>query len=190
MRGIFGVFSLGIDGLEGRLKDAGFNADMILSGEMPEKTEYLSFCYHTLRDDQPIILIGHSTGGEDVLKFAEELDKVGVPVDLVVAIEAVHPPKVPKNVKRCVHLYLGHGLTHAWPLQPGPGFTGVLENIDIYGKTLGFCTAGIDHFNVDDNDKLHGWIAGQIEHTRREYQRKLARARRNAGNYRASRIQF
>ena len=189
-RGIFGVFSLGIDGLEGRLKAASYDADMILSGEVPEKVEYLSFCYHTLRDDQPITLIGHSTGGEDILTFAAELDKVGVPVDLIVAIDAVHPPRVPKNVRRCIHLYLGHGLTHAWPLKPGPGFNGVLENIDIYGKTLGFDTWGIDHFNVDDNGKLHAWIIKQVDHTRREYERKLARVRRNATNRRAARIQF
>jgi len=190
MRGIFGVFSFGIDGLEGRFKQGGYNADMILAGEISEKVEYLSFCYHTLRDDQPIVLIGHSTGGEDVLKFADELGKAGVPVDLVVAIDAVNPPRVPKNVRRCVHLYLGHGLTHAWPLKPGPGFNGVLENIDIYGDGLGFKTHGVDHFNVDDNDKLHGWIVGQVDHARQDYEGKLARARRNAGNRRAARLQF
>lgn len=89
---------------------------------------------------EPLILIGHSFAADDVLRVSRELEQSGIPVDLVVTIDPVIPPKVPSNVRRCYNLYQSNG---AWdkvpmfrgiPLNPSPDSNVQLENIDFRRK--------------------------------------------------------
>ena len=46
-----------------------------------------------------LVLIGHSLGGDDVIKLAERLNQAGIPVDLLMPIDPVSQGAVPANVR-------------------------------------------------------------------------------------------
>lgn len=59
-----------------------------------------------------ILLLGHSLGGNAVVKLARELDERGIPVTLSVQIDSVglHDDVVPGNVETAVNFYQRDGL--------------------------------------------------------------------------------
>ncbi len=59
-----------------------------------------------------IILYGQSFGGAAVVKFARQLDELGVPVLLTVQVDSVGRADavIPPNVRRAANLYQGDGL--------------------------------------------------------------------------------
>ena len=61
------------------------------------------------------MLIGHSYGADDVVRVARELDKSNVPVDLLVTLDPVTPPPVPKNVRHALNIYQSNGARDALP---------------------------------------------------------------------------
>jgi hypothetical protein len=62
-----------------------------------------------------LILYGHSFGGAAVVKFAKQLDALGVPVRLTVQIDSVGwgDAEIPPNVRRAANLYQRNG----WIIQ-------------------------------------------------------------------------
>jgi hypothetical protein len=66
---------------------------------------------------QPAIIVyGHSWGGSQVLSFARDLEKRGIPVLLTIQIDSVRKPgqddrTVPTNVANAVNFYQARGLT-------------------------------------------------------------------------------
>ena len=64
------------------------------------------------RGSARILLYGHSFGGAAVLKFARQLEKIGVPVLLTVQVDSVglDDAEVPPNVARAANLYQRNGL--------------------------------------------------------------------------------
>lgn len=61
--------------------------------------------YQTHKTHRPIILVGHSLGANEQIKVARNLDKVGIPVDLLVTVDAVSQTIVPPNVRYAMNFY-------------------------------------------------------------------------------------
>jgi len=58
------------------------------------------------RDPAPIIIIGHSMGGDSALSFAERLNSENIPVSLLVTYDPTRiADDVPPNVERYINLY-------------------------------------------------------------------------------------
>jgi hypothetical protein len=103
----------------------------------------------------PLILVGHSQGGNDSIEIARALQIGHVPVDLVVTLAPYMPKPVPANVGRAINYYQAGG----WgsPLTPEAGFRGKLSNFDLAGDPTIF------HFNIDKSDRIHADILREIQ---------------------------
>ena len=88
-----------------------------------------------------IILYGHSWGASQVLEFARELERQGVPVSLTIQIDSVrkieqNDRSVPANVAKAVNFYQTKGLTPGQPriIPANAGRTTVVGNFHMTYK--------------------------------------------------------
>jgi len=163
LRGWLNLFSAGLDRLADELRARGIKA------EVRRHLYWTTAVSDILRDRAagnvgPLILVGHSQGGNDAIEIARALQISHVPVDLVVTLAPYGPKPVPANVRRAINYYQAGG----WgsPLTPEPGFRGKLSNFDLAGDPTIF------HFNIDNSDKIHAEILGEIQAFQRVEARK------------------
>ena len=103
----------------------------------------------------PLVLVGHSQGGNNVVDIARELEKQSIPVELIVTIAPFLQEPVPANVVRAINYYQSPG----WgsPLTAAPGFKGEISNINVADDL------GILHINIDKDARVQAAIIGAIE---------------------------
>ena len=89
--------------------------------------------YQRHKMHRPIILVGHSLGANEQIKVARNLNKVGIPVDLLVTVDAVSQSIVPPNVKYAMNFYK-------------PGFVPMFSGLKL--KAVNPEQTRIDNFNV------------------------------------------
>jgi pimeloyl-ACP methyl ester carboxylesterase len=117
----------------------------------------------------PIILVGHSRGGRHVLHAAQELDKAGIRVDLVVCLDVAMPATVPSNVAAAVNVYLGrHRLYPAGSLAAAPNAKTRIENIDLSGPDAPIDAQGLNHLNITANSAIQDLVVERILQAVRE----------------------
>jgi hypothetical protein len=168
MRGWIGVFSGGMDALTEKIDKSGVRAHVFQEDQVHLIAQTLAKKYSEAGPDhEPIVLIGHSLGADDAITEARELDKVGVPVDLLVTIDATLPSKVPKNVKLCYNYYQPSmldvlGVFRGVPLETEPGFAGKLYNMDVRKEYKNLLEPDTNHVNIDKNTKIHADIIAKI----------------------------
>jgi hypothetical protein len=152
LRGWFGVFSTGMDRMAGALRDKGIPAEAVGHLAWRSAVERILEA-RTKGSFGPIVLVGHSQGGNNIIDMARELEKHSVPVDLLVTLAPFLQDPVPANVVRAVNYYQSPG----WgtPLAPDPAFKGELVNIDV-GDT------GTFHVNIDKNRRIQAEIVAAI----------------------------
>ena len=76
-----------------------------------------------------IVLVGHSLGASAAVSMAEQLQKVGLRVALIVTLDPVVKTVVPKNVHVLRNFYLSNGL--GTTVERDRQFHGVLRNVDM-----------------------------------------------------------
>jgi hypothetical protein len=167
IRGLIGAFSGGIDTLTVKIDQAGINAHVFQEDQKELIAQTLVNTYKNNPDHEPIILIGHSLGADDAIMAARELEKVGVPVDILVTIDATRPPKVPGNVKVCYNYYQpsvfdGTGILRGIPLETEPNFTGKLYNMNVRGEYKNLLEWDTNHVNIDKNNKIHADVLAKL----------------------------
>lgn len=88
--------------------------------------------YKNERVKSPIILVGHSAGGDSTIRFARWLNNAGVPVDLIITLDPTRiAGRVPANVERFINVYSSsHGLGGGDPV-PAKDFRGHFASIDL-----------------------------------------------------------
>ncbi|MET0879648.1 MAG: hypothetical protein ABWY14_21160 [Tardiphaga sp.] len=143
LRGIFNVFSLGMDQIAYKLQGAGVVATVhnhtawrSLAGDM--------IANYRAGNQEPIVLIGHSAGADSTISIARALYATGVPVALIVNFDPVSPDPVPPNVKQIVNYYVPAGWGAA--VAADPRFKGKLANVNENATT--------NHFSIDKDDGL------------------------------------
>lgn len=153
MRGLGGIFSTGMNRLEDTLE---FYYHVRTSSTIWYKAKDLSdYIIKNHRSGVltgPIVLIGHSLGGNEQIKVAKFLEKANIPVALLLTIDAVCPIRVPPNVQEVLNIY-----------KPGfvPMFTGLrlkaedpdqtkIVNLNVNKvKSL-----HVNHFTIDKNQRV------------------------------------
>ena len=151
-RGLFGM-SPGMDALGEKLRQRGINATVHAYGETTTLAAVAAQNYKSGRE-APIILIGHSSGGREIIPMAAQLGHAGVPVALLIPIDTPSAAPVPANVRRVVNLYLSDGV--GVPVVRGKNFTGQLQNVDLKkDPTMG-------HFSIQSADKMHKQLIGYV----------------------------
>jgi len=153
LRGLFGVFSLGMDKLSAKLREKGYEPRLIGWEQWPlAENEILAG--HRHGDRGSIILIGHSLGADSTIQLASSIGQANIMVDLIVTFDSTQPAEVPNNVVHFINFYLNDGLGRA--ATPGQGFHGELNNINLTTNR------DLDHLNIDDADRLQAIVMDKI----------------------------
>jgi len=164
LRGFIGVFSTGMDRLGNEVNAVGVHGEVFQDDQWSDLADQIAVRFHGHPDAEPIVLIGHSYGADDIIRIARKLDAVNVPVTLLITLDPVTPPAVPKNVRLCVNLYESNGLWDKlpWlrgvPLAQEPGSRGALYNADVRTERTDLLEPGLDHFNIEKKQKIHDEI--------------------------------
>ena len=171
VRGWMGVFSKGLPVLKQRLADHGVEAQVFLETQWHPLADALVDRYRAAPNPEPLILIGHSWGADDVLHIARQLDAANVPVDLIVTLDPVTPPRLPPNVRRCVNLYETNGIFdllpafRGVPIRPDPGAAVALHNVDIRRDRRDLLAgdgADLHHWNMDAKPPIQREIVAEV----------------------------
>lgn len=167
LRGLWDVFSRGLDELAGRMNRAGLPAQARSGPDWPNILREL-----LNRDpNEPIVLIGHSYGADQAIMICEGLAAEGRGIALLVLIDPTNPEPIPANVDRCVQFYiptpLGSSLPSIFAGSPSPPADGnehtQFRNLLVSRETLGEDVATTDHFNIESNDLIHAIIIEEVQ---------------------------
>ena len=155
-RGALGpIFSRGMDRLTERIERAGITASVYEFTICPLVAQKAIREYR--QAPAPIILIGHSMGGLCGLKFAEMLQAEGVPVSLLVTIDAIHgSPNVPPNVERYFNIFLSDSVLGGGDVMPPQGYQGHYASFDLSRQE------DVTHINIDKMDLVHEQLVTKI----------------------------
>ncbi len=169
LRGWLGVWSRGVDVLAARARsELRMQATSLSDPEWRRLALEITSERSAGRARGPLVLVGHSLGGDDQIRVAKVLNDSGIPVDLMILIDANTPPSIPPNVRRCVNIYKSQPLRDALPVFRGvrvraldPGRTRV-ENIDLRTSDVGFETGEISHFNITNVKAVQDMALAEI----------------------------
>lgn len=168
LRGFIGIFSTGIDHLGEEINTDGVRAKVYQDDQWHALADTIAARYAGQTNPEPVVLIGHSYGADDVIRIARELQAKNVKVDLLVTIDPVTPPDVPKNVVKCVNIYRPNGLTDILPFFRGiplkadsPEADNVI-NVNIRTDPRGLMDWDTDHFNIEKKPKVHAVVLDQV----------------------------
>ena len=168
LRGFIGVFSTGIDNLGGEIKKSGVSAMVFQDDQWSSLAGTIRKKYANAPQSEPLVLIGHSYGADDVVRIARELNRDNITVDLLVTLDPVTPPQIPSNVKRCVNIYQSNG---AWdnlpwlrgvPVEAPKNSPTVLANYNVRTDRQDLYEPGVDHFNIEKKQKVHAEVLRHV----------------------------
>ena len=154
IRGIGNVFSLGMDSLGEKLKARGVRESVSNHLSWSGLSDKVIAQYKKDKKTAPIIIVGHSLGGNAALLMANKLGKAGVPVRLLVIFDATDATPVSSNVAEAINYYYPSGRGDV--LKPGAGFKGKIRNDDL--KDL----PSLKHMNVDESATLHKRVVSKV----------------------------
>jgi hypothetical protein len=142
-RGLFNVFSLGMDSLGSKIEAAGVATSVSNHTLWSSEADGMIAKYQA-GNREPIILMGHSAGADATISVARKLAQYNIPVALIVNFDPVSPDAVPSNVKQIVNYYVSAGWGRA--VSGDTRFKGKLANVNESGST--------NHFAIDKDDAL------------------------------------
>lgn len=167
IRGWVGLFSSGIDDLAAKLTDQGVTARVFQHSQCQELASSMAEHYKAVHQAEPICLIGHSFGSDDALIIAGELDKIGVPVQLIVTLDPVDQTTVPKNVEFCYNYWMpgvfgNSNFLRGIPLKQAPGSAGRLVNVNLNEEGRDLKDPLLNHINIDEGHRLQQRIIDHV----------------------------
>lgn len=162
MRGGLGIFSIGMN----QLRDAAALQFKIPSHSTMwynagDVSRSIINSYYKQKVHRPIILIGHSLGANEQIKVARNLDTAGVPVALLVTIDAVSQTIVPPNVKQVLNVYKPGFV----PMFSGLKLKAVNPNATIIENVNANSLKGIsvNHFTIDKDKVVQALILDKVK---------------------------
>jgi pimeloyl-ACP methyl ester carboxylesterase len=168
LRGFIGIFSTGIDHLGEEINGKGVHAMVFQDDQWSRLADTIKKKYANKANADPLILIGHSYGADDVVRIARKLDESNIKVDLLITLDPVTPPKVPPNVALAYNLYQSNGVfdTMPWlrgiPMEQEKAIPGQLVNADIRKDRTDLLEPGLDHFNIEKKAKIHEDVIAKV----------------------------
>jgi hypothetical protein len=150
-----------------QLYSQGVTARVYMPEQFPEVAKAMVERYRNMPNHEPICFIGHSRGVDASLLVARELDKAGISVELLVALDSVDEVTVPGNVKLCLNYWMpgyfpGTNLLRGIPLKQAPGSRGVLHNYDMAGEFSSWKGPLTEHVSFDDDPMVQKRIVGNV----------------------------
>jgi pimeloyl-ACP methyl ester carboxylesterase len=157
-RGLANVFSLGMNELGDKLGAKGIRQSVVNHGYWQKLADEIIAEYKTNRRLAPIVIGGHSLGGNAALLMAAKLGEAKVPVRLLVIFDATNARPVSANVREAINFYVPGRNTSRYGnrLKPGPGFRGKISNVDLTDLPT------LTHMNVDESQVLHARVVKKV----------------------------
>ena len=169
LRGFIGIWSFGINNIGEQLNTAGVRTCVYQDDQWDSLATAIEEKYSNVTNNEPLILIGHSFGADDVVRIARQLETKNIKVDLLVTLDPVIPPTVPGNVRRCYNIYQSNGVWdnlpffRGIPLKKGEKADAVeLTNADVRVQRRDLLEPGTNHFNIEKKEKIHREIVKQV----------------------------
>ena len=158
LRGMIGdIFSLGMDELAEKIERRGITASVHGVSAALYLTDSIVKDYRANPSTAPIVLIGHSTGGDAIISIAHKLKAAKVPVALAFGFDPTPVASVvPSNVDLFINLYQGSNLIGGSAAKPEAGFRGRLINVDLRDRHE------IIHITLDKSDAIHDLVVRKI----------------------------
>jgi hypothetical protein len=155
-RGVAGlIYSRGIDTLAARIRRTGIPASVGTYLLWRPTLDEAIRDYR--RDPQPIILVGHSMGGDCVLDFAEMLNQAGIPVSLLVTYDPTRiADDVPPNVERYINIYQSSNFMGGGNVVQGSRFHGDYASYNLKDHTE------IIHINIEKADRIQEQLVAKV----------------------------
>jgi hypothetical protein len=128
LRGLTNVLSPGIDQLADELRNR--NTDPTIANHAFSESlanEAIADCKSGRVSS--IVLVGHSLGASAAVSMAEQLQKAGLRVALIVTLDPVVKIVVPNNVRILRNFYLSSGV--GTKVERSGNFHGMLQNVDM-----------------------------------------------------------
>lgn len=184
MRGLANVFSRGIDDMARQLRSQGYDAANFAYGQWQPIAQDIVARGKRKRVSYPVVIVGHSLGGNESSKFANYLASNGVNVGLVVAFDPIERGTVVKGVGRVVNYYLpkekdvrigASAKSEDNLIHPSEGFNGDIKNVDVS------VDPSITHVNVDKHEPYQQATIKSIANITRKL-RKTVITDRNANS--------
>lgn len=166
IRGFLGIFSTGFDSMARDLAKARIGARVYghLDGSAVRASIVRQFSQSKKR--KPVILVGHSFGGNAALQVAAQLKKDNIPVALVITVDPTRSGPLAANVKNYVNYYFpANGL--GAQIKPASGVPqSRIRNIDMR-KRIDVAGVGDDHWTVTHNAAIQSEILKAVKRAAR-----------------------
>jgi hypothetical protein len=155
-RGIAGlIYSRGMDTLAERIQRTGIPASVDTYLVWRPIADQAIRDYR--RDPQPIILIGHSMGGDACLAFAELLNAAGIPVNLLVTYDPSRLAEdVPPNVERYINIFQSSNMMGGGNVVQGSRFHGHYASYNLKDHHE------LIHINIEKADRIQEQLVSKI----------------------------
>jgi fermentation-respiration switch protein FrsA (DUF1100 family) len=156
-RGVAGlIYSRGMDSLADRIRHAGVAASVQTYLIWRDAADQAIQDYR--RDPAPVIIIGHSMGGDSALAFAERLSNENIPVSLLVTYDPTRiADDVPPNVERYINIFQSSNIMGGGNVVQGSRFHGHYAS-----------------FNLKDHSEIVHINIEKAEHIQEQLVRKVA----------------
>jgi thioesterase domain-containing protein len=151
LRGLANIWSRGMDVLAKKFEAQGVEVTLENHSKWRQLANQAIADYKKDKNVAPIIIIGHSLGGDAALVMSNWMVQNGVPVRLIVVFDAVsktHP--VMPGVQEVINFYKpAAGIrSYGQKVEPSSRFNGTIDNVDLTGRRE------IDHLNIDKEEQL------------------------------------
>jgi hypothetical protein len=155
-RGIAGlIYSRGMDKLAERIQHAGIPSSVDTYLVWRPIADQAIRDYR--RDPQPIILIGHSMGGDACLAFAELLNSAGIPVNLLVTYDPSRLAEdVPPNVERYINIFQSSNVMGGGNVVQGSRFHGHYASYNLKDHRE------LIHINIEKADRIQEQLVSKV----------------------------
>jgi hypothetical protein len=150
LRGLANVFSTGLDVMNDRFRSKGINSRVDNHSVWQTWADEIVARAEKGRVSYPIVIMGHSLGGNASVQMARYLGDRGIKVTYVAAFDPTITTSPGPNVARVDNFFIPNR-RNGEPVNvvvEGPGFTGKIFNIDVTSMP------GVDHFNVEKQPQL------------------------------------
>ncbi len=168
LRGLFNIFSLGMDTMGQDLRDH----DVFVTVHSGPSWRRLAKKITADREQGvktgPLVISGHSWGADDAVRLARRLDKNGVPVDGLVLVDPTTPPKIPANVRLCINFYRSRPSTDWMPWLRGVAVEGESPSTEIVNCDLRTSETNpelarkVNHFTIEANPEVQEMVVAAV----------------------------
>ena len=151
------IFSRGLDGLAAKIERAGVAASVHSMVETASITETIIRNYRRDPSSAPVMLLGHSSGGDAVIAIAERLKAANVPVGLIFGFDPTPiAGRIPSNVEMFVNLYQATNIIGGGSAAGASDFRGRMVNVDLREHRE------IVHITLDKSDVIHALVVDKV----------------------------